>query len=198
MPLGRRESVLAIDLSTRRLGWATGAGRPDAYDEIELPGMKHLGRLYASVRNALCDLFAAQRPKRLVWCRAEYFEHDAVWEAHQSIRVIAELAAHDNGVIPKVALLRPVRLAVLGRGDFGERHASGIGFIPEAGRGQAKAAVAAWCAAQGYGGVEFETGNALVLHKYCEFIGRQIHGQPAGINGMGRNHPRGDAREAAR
>jgi len=195
----RRGVSLTIDISTRRLGWAVGGSSVAAYDEIALPGIKSLGALYAGVRNALCDLFAAYRPQRLVWCQAEFVEHDTVWEAHKATRAVAELAAHDNDVIPRIAYLRKARIAVLGRGDFGEYHPSGLGFVAEGGRAQAKAVVAAWCFEQGYGAVEFEVGNALVLRRYCEIIGRNVYGQlGADHQRLGHHHPRRDAREAAR
>ncbi len=160
---------LTIDISARRLGWAVDG----AYDAIQLPGMSSLGELYGGVRNALCDLFEAYQPRRLIWCAAEFVEHETVWEAHKATRTIAELAAHDNSVKPQVANQRQARIAVLGRGDFGIYDPSGLGFIAEGGRKLAKETVAAWCWAEGYGAVEFEVGNALVLRRYCEIIGRK-------------------------
>lgn len=170
--MGTHPACLTIDMSTRRLGWAMG-GDVLTHGAIRLPGMLNLGGLYAGVRNALCDLFEAHRPARLVWYQAEFVEHETVWEAHKATRIIAELTAHDNDVAAEMAELRRARITVLGRGDFGERGAYGMGLVAESGRAQAKATVAAWCFDQGYGAVEFEVGNALVLRRYCEILGRK-------------------------
>lgn len=159
-------------MGARRLGWAVSGGNA-AHDETALPGLTSLGELFASVRNALCDLIEIHRPRLLIWCAAEFVEHDHVWEAHKATRTIAELVAYDNDVAAQQADQRKARIAVLGRGDFGERGPYGMGLVADSGRRQAKEAVAAWCREQDYGGCGFEVGNALVLRRYCEIIGRK-------------------------
>lgn len=189
--------TLSLDLSTKCCGWAMGA----AYGAVELPGMgpakkQKLGILFMAVRNAMCDLIEAHAPTGIAWCLVDYFDPEFVWEAHKAVRQVVELAAADHDVPTITGSTRTVRLAVLGRGDFGERDPLTGGLVARSGREQAKAAVATWCRDRGFPAVLPELGNALVLNAYLEMRREAPRGR-TGRERLGHNHPGHDAREAA-
>lgn len=164
--------ALALDLSTRNCGWAAerhGANRP-AFGLVKLPGLKDLGLLYGSVRNALEMLIERHRPTRMLWCMAQFADMQTTARALQGVTAIAELVCYDHEIEALMAIEPKVRKAVLGRGSFGGKDASGK-LIPGLGRIQAKAAVARWCHEQGYADLPSDdVGDAIVLLAYDKML----------------------------
>lgn len=160
-------AVLAIDCSTRRLGWACDElNARVAFGLILLPGMSDLSRLYGAVRNSLCDLVERHSPGVLAWCRPMFRDQQSAAEALLGVAAVAHLTCWDYGLKPLVVVESTVRKAVLGRGSFGERDANGK-VIKGTGSKQAKAAALAWCARHGFDVTSDDVADALVLHAYA-------------------------------
>lgn len=156
--------ILAIDCSTRRLGWSVDA--PPAslpqYGLIELPGMARLGVLYAAVRNSLSDLVEEHRPDVLVWCKPMFRDAQTAAQALLGVAAVADLVAYDNDIPAFNVHEATARKDVLGRGSFGERDAAGK-IIPGTGTKAVKAAALAWCVKCGLDVDSDDTADSLVL-----------------------------------
>lgn len=162
--------ILACDISTRKLGWSVDAPPENLprYGLIELPGMKHIGRLNAAVRNSLTDLIEEHRPDIFIWCRPKFGGGQTTEQALTGIASIAELVAYDNNVRPYNETESHVRKVVLGRGSFGQRDPKTRKIIKGTGTVEAKAAVMRWCARCGLDVDNDDTGDSLVLLAYAK------------------------------
>lgn len=166
-----RGGCLAIDLSTRNLGWACdGRGNAPVYDRVLLPGMgprdaPELGRLYCAVRNVLADLFEELQPARMLFCLARFHDMQTTARALNGVQAVAEMAAYDNEVQPYEAIESKARKAVTGKGSFGGKDEFGR-LIEGKGRKDAKAWVAKWCDRMGYAPQSDDVADALVLWHY--------------------------------
>lgn len=163
--------TLAIDCSTRRLGWAVdvGDGVPRYGLIKDLPGMAHFGPLFAEVRNRLEMIIARHAPCRMLWAR-QFPTAQTANQALQGVLHIAELVCYDNSLTPMVTEERTARIAVLGRGDFGRKDTTTGALIPESGRKEAKATVMAWAEQRGYHPQSDDVGDALVLLEYDRML----------------------------
>lgn len=163
--LSQPERILAIDCSTRFLGWAVdvpGANLPQ-YGLLTLPGMSKLGRLFAAVRNSLCDLAAEFRPEVMAWCPAYARIDQSAGAALNNVIAIAQLVCHDENIRPMPTLETDARGDVLGRKTFGKRDAHGK-IIKGTGTAMAKAAALAWCGKCGLENIASnDVADALVL-----------------------------------
>jgi Holliday junction resolvasome RuvABC endonuclease subunit len=172
--------TMAIDLSTRNLGWAcasVGSNRP-SFGLVKLPGMKDLGVLYASVRNGLTGLFEEHRPRRLVFCLAMFSDIQTTARALNGVQAVAELTAYDHEVEAFEAIESRARKAVLGRGHFGGKDPVTGSLVPGLGRKQAKEAVAQWSTRMGYETDSDDVRDALVLLEYAlRQMGRPVNGR---------------------
>lgn len=161
--------ALAIDCSTRNLGWA--ASGPDfdrpVYGLIVLPGMSKLPALYAAVRNSLSDLVEQYTPAAIAWCRPKFGAGQTTEEALNGVAAIAYLICHDYGVRPMPETESHVRKIVLGKGNFGLRDENGR-EIKGSGTPRAKAAALAWCAKNGTPTDSDDVADALVLFEYMQ------------------------------
>lgn len=152
MPYARR-GTLCLDLSLS-IGWAFGLHEDDAprCGVWLLPSSADLGRRYAALGNELADAIALFQP-RLVLMEAPLVRQD------RSARLLLGLAAHVEstcyrwGVECMETHSSTARKAVLGRGTFPT--------------GEAKAAVMAWCRAQGWAFPDDNAADALCLWQYA-------------------------------
>lgn len=170
--------ILAIDVSTRMLGWAVDVSDANLprYGLIKLPGMKRLGVLFAAVRNSLCDLVEEFQPKAMAWCPAYARIDQSAGAALNNVVAIARLVCHDEDVRPMPLLETDARGDVLGRKTFGKRDARGK-IIKGTGSEMAKAAAMAWCAKQGLDNIaSHDVADALVLLAHAK---RQLAQRPA-------------------
>lgn len=167
---------MALDLGARNVGWACEtAGPKPAHGLILLPGTSHLGKLGASMRNALERLLDECEPAR--FCYVTKFSRMGktavrTSEALSGVQFMVDTVAYDNRLPEPTRYTseRNVRKAVLGRGDFGLRDYRTGGIIPESGREEAKLAVMAWCAARGLAVLSHDVGDALVLLKHDQML----------------------------
>lgn len=162
--------ILAIDCSTRRLGWSVDAPPANLprYGLILLPGMKSLGTLYAAVRNSLSDLVEEHRPDVLVWCKPMFRDAQTAAQALLGVSAIADLVAHDNDIRTFDVVESSARKDVLGRGSFGERDPVTRKIIKGSGTKAVKAAALAWCAKCGLDVDSDDIGDSLVLLAYAK------------------------------
>jgi hypothetical protein len=140
-----------------------------SYGLILLPGMKHLGLLYGSLRNCVEELVLAHRPTRLLFCMALFRDRQSAARALNGVQAVAELVAYDNDIEALEANESRARKVVLGRGTFGGKDENGR-LIPGLGSKQAKAAVMKWCAEQGFEPATHDVGDALVLLRYAQHM----------------------------
>lgn len=133
------ERVLAIDVSTRNLGWAATVevGRPPAADVWLLDGPRVLHQLYAQVRNSIEDLIAEHRPDELIYVPALVGgKGHTMTKQLNGVEAVAILAAYDKGVRPRPVSESAARGLLLGRK-----------VMPS---DEAKAAALAWCDERGW------------------------------------------------
>lgn len=159
-------TVLALDCSTRMLGWCCTASGERVYGLIKLPGMKDLGMLHAAVRNSLVNLIEGHKPGVLCWCRPMFRDQQTAAEALLGVAAVAHLTAYDYGLRVVVEAETTARKYVLGRGTFGERDPVTKKIIKGSGSRAAKAAALAWCAARGIETTSDDVADACVLHQY--------------------------------
>lgn len=157
---------MALDLSTRKMGWAVDAGNAPRYGLVRLPGMKDLGVLYVAVRNALEKLIEEHEPDKFIFCLARFHDAQTAARALNGVQAMAEFVATDLGLTCEEAVESRVRKVVLGRGSFGGKDPLTGGLIPGLGSKQAKQAALAWCAEQGYEPASDDVADALVLLEY--------------------------------
>lgn len=134
------ERILAIDVSTRNLGWAATVeiGRPPAADVWILDGPKApLHQLYAQVRNSVEQLIDAHRPDELIYVPALVGgKKHTMTKQLNGVEAAAILAAYDKGVRPRAVKETEARGMLLGRK-----------VIPT---DEAKALALAWCDERGW------------------------------------------------
>lgn len=148
-----RRGTLALDVSLS-VGWAFGLDT-DAAPRCGvwlLPSSADLGKRYAALGNELADALALHQP-RLVLMEAPLVRQD------NSARLLLGLAAHVEstcwrwGVECREAHSATIRKAVLGKGTFPA--------------GTAKAAVLAYCEAQGWAVPSHDAADACVTWAYA-------------------------------
>lgn len=158
--------ILALDLSTR-CGWACGrAGdRPD-YGTIRIGGQReggNLGLAFAGAVDAIADLHAVQHFERVVMeaplpPAAQTHAHTARMQL--GLAAVVELWCWRRDIPCTEASALTVRGKVIGRTRFG-------------GRDEGKAAVIAWCEAQGWRPGDDNAADALLLLAYAQGVRAQ-------------------------
>lgn len=148
----RRTGVLALDVALS-VGWAFGLpGTKPLCGVWTLPSAADPGKRYAALGNELADALMLHQP-RLVLMEAPLVRQD------NSARLLLGLTAHVEStcwrwdVECREAHSATVRKAVLGRGTFP--------------KGEAKPAVLAFCAAQGWEVPTHDAADACVLLTYA-------------------------------
>lgn len=167
---------LALDLGTRRVGWAAGEGTPQ-HGLIQLSGTVSFGKLYLEFRDELEALIVKHDPVglRFVPRFSTVGRTDVkTAEGMGGLQGLLYLAAADFGIHVWRTDERTARKAILGRCDFGKRN-NGGGLIAGGGREDAKETVLAWCAAQGYRPLSHDVGDAIILWHYDQIhrLGRK-------------------------
>ena len=158
--------TLALDISTRRTGWAfaDGSGKP-VYGLWLLPGMQSLGQLGAAFRNVLEDAIAVHKPDRLIFAPALFRDAQTAARALIGLAFTAELVAYDCSVRPFEIAEATARKQVLGPAV--------MSAIARAGRKRkgsgsevAKAAAMDWARGRGFSPQSDDVADALVLLEY--------------------------------
>ena len=142
--------ILALDLSTRT-GWCQG-GLDDAEPVSGvwvLPPMSQLAACFVALENELDDLIELRKP-RLVLSEAP------IEKQQTSARLLIGLAnqvlatCYRHGILAREQSVNTMRLAMLGTCSFAARDPRTGRRVPGTGSQNAKAAVIAWCHAQGW------------------------------------------------
>jgi len=148
-----RGSVLALDIATRT-GWACGVvGRAPRHGILNLPTPSlGIGATGTAFNDGVADLLTVHQPERIV-VEMPFF-HAAgdpiTIETLLGLNMMAHYIAYRWDLpIEKVPAVT-VRKAMIGKARFG-------------GRKEGKAAVMAWCRAQGWFPHDDNAGDALVL-----------------------------------
>jgi hypothetical protein len=132
--------------------------------------MSSLPRLYAAVRNSLCDLVERFHPAVMAWCRPMHRDAQTAAEALLGVAAVAHLVCHDYGIQPMPEHEASARKAILGRGSFGQRDAAGK-IIKGSGTAAAKIAALRWCEEHGFEPESDDVADAIVL---CAHVRRQL------------------------
>ena len=160
--------ILAVDCSTRHLGWAAGRrGEAPEYGLFALPGMSNLGALYAAVYNSVSDVIRDVGADEICWAMALFAARQTAAKALMCVEGVMTLAAYDAGLRAPANVPEGIaRKAVLGIGSIRTR---GEGAMA---KGQASAEmkriVMAWADAQGFRPQSDDVGDALVLLHYAQ------------------------------
>lgn len=158
--------VLAVDCSTKALGWAFAVHGSSVreFGLKVLPGMDDLPMLFAAVRNSIDDLVVDYNPRALAWCTAKFGSNQNTEKALGGAAAVLALSCWDHDLHAIETTDSHARLVVLGQGQFGKRDpARRNRIIKGTGTAAAKAAVMAWCKARRHAVATDDVGDALVL-----------------------------------
>jgi hypothetical protein len=150
-------SVMAVDLSSH-CGWASGKpGSTPRFGVWELPSIADAGRQAGAFADVFADAITVHKP-RLVILEVDInlHRHNPAGTAEQQIGMayLAGLICWRREVTMKRATASDARSAVLGRARWPEK-------------GDAKAAVLAWCRQQGWDVLNHNAADALVLWQFA-------------------------------
>ena len=160
--------TLALDISTRRTGWAfAGAGGP-VHGLWELPGMADLGKLGAALRNAMCDAIELHKPDRLIFAPALFRDAQTAARALIGLAFVAEMTAYDYDVRAFEIAEATARKQVLGPGVMSAIARAGR-KRKGAGSEVAKAAAMDWARGRGFSPQSDDVADALVLLTYDQW-----------------------------
>lgn len=170
-----RAGTLALDASTRNLGWAVEIiGRPTPrYGLYTLPGMADRGLLYRRMVDALEELVETYNPERFIFARAFYDKQQTAARALNGVQAMIELVASNCRIVPIDVIESVARKRVLGHLNFGKRDERTGALIPGSGRKGAKATVMAWADRMGYRPTSDDVADALVLLEYDRLVRTQ-------------------------
>lgn len=168
---------LALDLGTRRMGWACGVARPVHGLVAPLPGTVDFRQLMLGFRNELEALIEEHEPDgiRFVPRFSTVGRTDVrTAEGMGGLQGVLYLAAGDYGLDVWRTDERTARKVILGKCDFGRKNKAG-GLVAGGGREEAKTLVLEWCEAQRYQPLSHDVGDALVLWHYDQVhrLGRE-------------------------
>jgi hypothetical protein len=143
-------AVLALDLATVT-GWAIGPlGAAPVYGSIQLGGPSRAAR-YAALLDWLDDAQRVHGPIGEIFVEAALIHGAGLDRARLALGLLAhlELWGFDNGARILDEMPATTRREMLGRGTFP--------------KGEAKAAVMAWCRERGFSPADDNAADALVL-----------------------------------